>query len=58
VGDCQLAVAEYAKKGINVIQSGKFGQDEFYYLDTEPIVGIVIELGNNGTIPPPEFSLP
>jgi hypothetical protein len=25
---------------------------------TEPIVGIVIELGNNGKIPPPEQRLP
>jgi methylmalonyl-CoA/ethylmalonyl-CoA epimerase len=53
-----LAIAEYAKKGISVMQSGKFGQDEFYYLDTDPTVGIVIELGNNGKIPPPEFRLP
>jgi hypothetical protein len=35
-----------------------FGVDEFYYLDTEPTVGIVIELGNNGKIPPPELRLP
>src|SRR6267378_3944938 len=43
VDDCQQAIAEYAKKGIRVMQSGKFGEDEFYYLDTEPTVGIVIE---------------
>jgi len=58
VDDCQQAIAEYAKKGIRVIQSGKFGEDEFYYLDTEPTVGIVIELGNNGKIPPPELRFP
>jgi hypothetical protein len=58
VDDCQQAIAEYAKKGIEVIQSGRFGEDKFYYLDTEPTLGIVIELGNNGKIPPPEMRLP
>ena len=25
----------FEKKGFKVIQSGKFGEDEFYYLDTD-----------------------
>jgi hypothetical protein len=54
----ETSLYEYAKKGIRVIQSGKFGEDEFYYLDTEPVVGIVTEVGNNGRIPPPELRLP
>jgi catechol 2,3-dioxygenase-like lactoylglutathione lyase family enzyme len=58
VDDCQEAIADYARKGIQIIQSGKFGEDEFYYLDTEPVLGVIIELGNNGKIPPPERRLP
>jgi hypothetical protein len=58
VDDCKTAIAEYAKKGIEVIQSGKIGDDEYYYLDTESSLGIIIELGNAGKIPPPERRLP
>jgi len=39
-------------KGYEVIQSGKIGEDEFYYLDTEKDFGGVWELGNVGTMPP------
>jgi glyoxalase/bleomycin resistance protein/dioxygenase superfamily protein len=35
VGDCQKELEEYRKRGIDVIQSGKFDEDEHYYLDTE-----------------------
>jgi len=51
--DCQAALARYADQGIQVIQSGKYDDDEFYYLDTERIVGAVIELGNAGRIRAP-----
>jgi len=40
------------RKGYEVIQSGKIGEDEFYYLDTEKDFGVVWELGNVGTMPP------
>lgn len=56
--DCRKALAEYAEKGIEVIQSGKIDEDEFYYLDTEDTVGVVIEIGNNGKIREPERRFP
>lgn len=51
--DCQKSIEEYSKKGITVIQSGKYDEDEFYYLDTEPILGFILELGNNGKVRAP-----
>ncbi|QPM68539.1 VOC family protein [Atribacter laminatus] len=52
--DCQKAIQEFGKKGITVIQSGKFDEDEYYYLDTLKYYGMVIEIGNGGKIRPPE----
>jgi glyoxalase/bleomycin resistance protein/dioxygenase superfamily protein len=37
VDDCQKALKEYRNRGIEVIQSGKFDEDEHYYLDTDLI---------------------
>ncbi|MDR3376046.1 MAG: VOC family protein [Ancalomicrobiaceae bacterium] len=51
--DCAKALADYTKRGFKIIQSGKFDEDEFYYLDTEKTLGYVIELGNNGKIREP-----
>jgi methylmalonyl-CoA/ethylmalonyl-CoA epimerase len=48
--DCAKAVAEYERRGYRVIQSGKFDEDEHYYLDTEKDFGYIIELGNAGKI--------
>jgi methylmalonyl-CoA/ethylmalonyl-CoA epimerase len=48
--DCAKAVADYASRGYAVTQSGKFDEDEHYYLDTEKDFGYVIELGNAGKI--------
>jgi methylmalonyl-CoA/ethylmalonyl-CoA epimerase len=58
VDDCAAAIEEYRKKGIGVIQSGKYDGDEFYYLDTEPQLGILYELGNCGEIREPERVYP
>jgi len=58
VDDCQATIAEYRKKGIEVIQSGKYDGDEFYYLDTEPELGVLYEIGNNGEIREPERMYP
>ena len=57
VDDCEKELEEYRKRGIGVIQSGKFDEDEHYYLDTESIFGFVYEIGNNGKIRPPERRL-
>ena len=48
--DCAKAVAEYEARGYPVIQSGRFDEDEHYYLDTERDFGYIIELGNGGRI--------
>jgi methylmalonyl-CoA/ethylmalonyl-CoA epimerase len=58
VDDCQKIIEEYKKKGIEVIQSGKYDEDEFYYLNTEPTLGILLEIGNNGNIRPPQRRYP
>jgi hypothetical protein len=52
------AVEEYQKRGISVIQSGKYGEDEFYYVDTEPEIGELYEIGNNGKVREPERTYP
>lgn len=56
--DCARAVADYEQRGYPVIQSGKFDDDEHYYLDTEKDFGYVIELGNAGRIRPAERRYP
>jgi 4-hydroxyphenylpyruvate dioxygenase-like putative hemolysin len=56
--DCQAELKKFKEKGIEVIQSGKIDEDEFYYLDTEKELGYVIELGNNGKIRAPERRYP
>ena len=48
----------YREKGIEVIQSGRYDGDVFYYLDTEPTLGIVYELGNCGQVRAPERRYP
>jgi hypothetical protein len=58
VDDCAKAIEEYKKKGIEVVQCGKYDDDEFYYLDTEPSLGIIYEIGNNGRIRKPERTYP
>jgi 4-hydroxyphenylpyruvate dioxygenase-like putative hemolysin len=56
--DCAAALAQFAGSGIAVIQSGKYETDEFYYLDTEELLGYVVEVGNNGQIGVPERRFP
>ncbi|MCH3917618.1 MAG: VOC family protein [Spirochaetia bacterium] len=51
--DCQEAIHRLETKGYKVIQSGRVGEDEFYYLSTENAIGCVIEIGNAGRIPEP-----
>jgi catechol 2,3-dioxygenase-like lactoylglutathione lyase family enzyme len=44
VHDMDRALEQYTKV---------LGKDEFYYLDTEPTLGILLEIGNNGNVGPP-----
>jgi len=52
--DCHKAIADYRSRGYPVIQSGRFDDDEHYYLDTKRDFGYIIELGNAGKIRPGE----
>jgi methylmalonyl-CoA/ethylmalonyl-CoA epimerase len=52
--DCRATLKEYAKKGFKVIQSGRLGKDEFYYLDTLETLGFFYEIGNNAEIRKPD----
>ena len=56
--DCAKALQQYKQKGYEVIQSGKIGDDEFYYLESTDKVGITLEIGNAGDIPPPLYRYP
>jgi methylmalonyl-CoA/ethylmalonyl-CoA epimerase len=56
--DCKKAVADFTGPGYPVIQSGRFDEDEHYYLDTEKDYGYIIELGNAGRIPSAERRYP
>jgi len=56
VGD-QLAA--FKELGIDVLMSGKFGEGEFYYMDTEPVLGIIYEIvRRRGKREPPEATYP
>lgn len=44
--DMDRVVADYREKGIGVLQTGLFEGDVHYYLDTEPRLDFIHELGN------------
>jgi catechol 2,3-dioxygenase-like lactoylglutathione lyase family enzyme len=48
VDDAQKVIEEFKRKGIEVIQSGRFGPGEYYYFDTEPVLGITFEISTGG----------
>jgi catechol 2,3-dioxygenase-like lactoylglutathione lyase family enzyme len=48
VDDPQKTIKEYEEKGVSVIQSGEFDGRSFYYLDTEPYLGITLEIVKGG----------
>ena len=50
--DTKKAAAHFAAGGYPVIQSGRYDEDEHYYLDTERDFGYILELGNAGKIRP------
>jgi methylmalonyl-CoA/ethylmalonyl-CoA epimerase len=58
VPDVQKALAGFKKMGIEVLQSGKFDEVEFYYMDTEKTLGVVTEIVKDGKIRPPEAYYP
>ncbi|MCJ7634068.1 VOC family protein [Candidatus Bathyarchaeota archaeon] len=42
--DVTSELTEFKRIGINVLMSGKFRGGEFYYMDTEPILGTIYEI--------------
>ena len=52
------ALQEFADKGIRVLQTGWIDDDVHYYLDTEPTLGFVYEIGNGGKIGAPDRRYP
>jgi methylmalonyl-CoA/ethylmalonyl-CoA epimerase len=44
--DIEGVLKEYQEKGIEVTQTGQFKEDFHYYLNTEPKLDFVLELGN------------
>ena len=44
--------------GVGVLMSGKFGEGEFYYLDTEPTLGVIYEIFRRKSRPAPEAVYP
>ena len=56
--DMEETLEKFRQKGLEVIQSGKCGTDVFCYLNTEPSLGIIYELGNDGEVGPPERRYP
>jgi methylmalonyl-CoA/ethylmalonyl-CoA epimerase len=58
VPDVREALANFKRMGIEILQSGKFDEVEFYYLDTEKTLGMVTEIVKDGKIRPPEAYYP
>lgn len=52
------ALTIFEKMGIAVLQSGKFDEVEFYYLDTQKTLGVITEIVKGGRIRPPEAYYP
>jgi len=42
--DLNETLESFKKSGVNILMSGKFGEGAFYYMDSEPVLGIIIEI--------------
>jgi len=58
VENIEEALAAFAKLGIGVLMSGKWGEGEFYYLDTESAIGVIYEIFRRRSRPAPEARYP
>ena len=54
--DLDAVIDDYAAKGIGVLQTGWFDVDVHYYMDTEPKLDFIFELGNCPRLQLPEGS--
>jgi len=51
-------LAAFAARGIGVLMSGKFGEGEFYYLDSEAALGVIYEIFQRKSRPAPDAVYP
>jgi len=58
--DVNGKLAAYEKIGAKIIQSAKFGEDEFGYVNTEGLLGTIVEVDKpaNVKMPPPDKVYP
>ncbi len=58
VENIEEVLAAFDRIGIGVLMSGKFGEGEFYYMDTEPTLGVIYEIFRRKTRPAPHAVYP
>ncbi len=56
--DIYAVLEKFTRMGIRVIQSGKVEKDSYYYLDTESMFGIIVELYTDYGFRPPDRTYP
>ncbi len=49
VDDIQAVIKKFKEEGIEVLQTGKIVSSTYAYMDTESIVGIILEFSDRGT---------
>lgn len=55
VEDPDAVLASFKEMGVKVLMSGRVGNNWFYYMDTEPLLGVIYEFGKK--VGPPIMSL-
>jgi catechol 2,3-dioxygenase-like lactoylglutathione lyase family enzyme len=58
VESVEEVLAAFEQLGVGVLMSGKFGEGEFYYLDTEPLFGVIYEIFRRKSRPAPDALYP
>jgi len=58
VENIEEVLAAFQQLGLRVLMSGKYGEGEFYFLDTEPLLGVVYEIFRRKSRPDPESVYP
>jgi 4-hydroxyphenylpyruvate dioxygenase-like putative hemolysin len=49
VKDIKASLSAFKEMGVNVLMSGKIANNIFYYMDTEPLLGIILEFIDTGS---------
>jgi methylmalonyl-CoA/ethylmalonyl-CoA epimerase len=58
VDNIEEVLAAFQAAGVSVLMSGKFGEGEFYYLDTAERLGVIYEIFRRKSRPEPEAVYP